>query len=362
MDTLFSRTQIVFLLLLALGISNHVLILPHLLQKAGRDAWLSVIIGYGVLVLWSMLLYRVLKSMRGQSLKSWLNGRGGAISYGLIGGSVLLYFLLAGAIIIYDTTKNVTIYFLPRTPSTITILSFVLLTYWAAQAGLKTLVYMAALLLPLVWLLGMGVAIFTMDSKDYGLLQPVLAEGWSAPMAGSMIAVGGSFDLLVLLLLQHRMNKPIHYAMLLVVITLLAGLILGPTVGAIAAFGPVQAGNLRFPPFEQWRLVMIGHYISHVDFLAAFQLMAGSVVRAGLCLHVLVEALELRKPAMKQAVLITVLFLMALPALLEVSDITIQSWLHQYYYKSSLIWGAVVTATLFAASYVRGRREVKRDG
>lgn len=47
-------------------------------------------------------------------------------------------------------------------------------------------------------------------------------------------------------------------------------------MGAISAFGPNVAATLRFPPLEQWRLITLGNYITHLDFLAVFQLLAGS--------------------------------------------------------------------------------------
>ncbi|RJE89715.1 spore gernimation protein GerXB [Paenibacillus sp. 1011MAR3C5] len=351
MDFSFSRTQIVFLMILTVGISNHVLIIPKLVQTAGRDAWVSIAIGYGVLIVWSVMLYRILKSMRQDSFSDWLKMKIGKFGYALIGGSMLLYFLIAGMMIIYDTTKNVSIYFLPSTPSIVVIACFMFIAFSAARTGLRTLIYLSALLLPIVWLLGMGVSWMTMNSKDYGILQPLMAEGLPAQLGGGTIVVGGSFDLIILLLLQHRMNKPLNYLTIFILLTILIGLILGPTIGSITAFGPIEASNLRFPAFEQWRLVTLGEYISHVDFLAAFQLLSGSVVRAGVCIYVLSEVVVIRKPKPRQIALFSGTLLMSLPALLQVSDIWMQKVIHDYFYNYALIWGMAVTLVLFALTY-----------
>lgn len=356
MDISFSRTQIVFLMILTVGISNHVLIIPHLLQSAGRDAWVSIALGYGVLIVWSVMLYRILKSMRTYSFSDWLKQKGGMVGYVLIGGSTLLYFLIAGMMIIYDTTKNVSIYFLPNTPSVAVIVCFILIAFSAARSGLRTLVFMSALLLPIVWMLGMGVSWMTMRSKDYGILQPFLVEGLSAHMAGATIVIGGSIDLMILLLVQHKMNKPVNYLSIFILLTILIGLILGPTVGTITAFGPIEASNLRFPAFEQWRLVTLGEYISHVDFLAAFQLLAGSLIRAGVCIHVLSEVLVISKPKPRQIALLIGTLLMSIPALLQVSDIWMQQVIHGYFYQYSMVWGLTVTFVLFVLTYVSRRK------
>ena len=44
----FLGMQLFFVLILYIGISNHVLIMPHLLSAGKRDAWVSVLISYGM--------------------------------------------------------------------------------------------------------------------------------------------------------------------------------------------------------------------------------------------------------------------------------------------------------------------------
>nr|WP_306220266.1 endospore germination permease [Cohnella sp. WQ 127256] len=348
--------QILFLLLLSLGISNHVLIIPHLLQAAKRDAWFSILIAYLALIVWSLFLYLILKSMRKLSFTDWLMGRAGKLGTWIISGFFVLYLLAAGIMIVFDTTMNVNIYLLPDTPNFIVILCFIFLSYSAASSGLKTLVYMSTMLLPTVWLLGIGVSVMTASSKDYGMLRPFLKEGFGSELFGGVIVFGGSIDLFVLLLIQHKMSKPMNYTTLFLLLTLLVGLILGPTLGATAVFGPYQAANLRFPAFEQWRLVMIGSNISHVDFLAAFQLMAGSILRTGLMIHLLCELIGGRSPLHRQTVMIIGAAILSIPSLLEFSDIKMQGIIHNYFYTYSLWFGVIFTAVLFMITFVPQRK------
>jgi hypothetical protein len=199
----------------------------------------------------------------------------------------------------------------------------------------------------------MGVSIMTMGNKDYGMLFPVFTEGMDPSIRGGALVFGGSMDLLVLLLLQHKADKPLNYGTVFVLLTILAGLIMGPTVGSTAAFGPSQAGNMRFPAFEQWRLVMIGNQISHVDFLAAFQLMAGSMTRTALVIHLLATLLGSRFPRFRLAIALICTVVMSLPSLLTVSDIRMQELIHAYFYTSSLWFGLALTAVLLVAAYMR---------
>ncbi|MEK3722529.1 endospore germination permease [Paenibacillus sp. FSL H8-0034] len=356
MEATFSRRQILFMLLLSLGISNHVFIIPHLIQAAGRDSWFSILLGYVVLLGWSLILYLVLKSMRATTFKDWLKERIGKFGCWLVCGALVLYLLILGMLIIFDTTRNINIYLLPRTPNAVVVLSFVLISYSAARSGLKTIVYMSTVLLPIVWLLGIGISMLTLKSKDYGIMLPFFVEGIGPNLHGGVIVVGGSVELLVLLLLQHKMSKPISYGAMFVLLTLLVGLIAGPTLGSLSAFGPSEAGNLRFPAFEQWRLVMIGDYISHVDFLAVFQLMAGSVTRSALLLHLLSELIIGRYPKFRQIVLGCFTALVSIPSLMQISDITMQEMVHRYFYKFSFIFGITMLAALYVFSFIPKRK------
>ncbi|WP_171654932.1 endospore germination permease [Paenibacillus foliorum] len=356
MESTFSRRQILFMLLLSLGISNHVFIIPHLIQAAGRDSWFSILLGYVVLLGWSLILYLVLKSMRAKTFNEWLKERIGIFGCWLVCGVLVLYLLILGILIIFDTTRNINIYLLPRTPNAVVVLSFMLVSYSAARSGLKTIVYMSTVLLPIVWLLGIGISLFTMRSKDYGIIHPFFVEGIGPNLHGGVIVFGGSIELLVLLLLQHKMSKPINYGTMFVLLTLLVGLIAGPTLGSLSAFGPSEAGNMRFPAFEQWRLVMIGDYISHVDFLAVFQLMAGSVTRSALLLHLLSELIIGRFPRFRQTVVGCCAALVSIPSLMQISDTTMQEAIHRYFYTFSFIFGIAMLAALYVFSFIPKRK------
>src|SRR5690606_17674427 len=127
MDESFSRLQIIFLMLISIGISNHVLILPHLLQAAGRESWLTIMFGYVLLIIWSIFLYLIIKSMRNTSIQDWVEERAGKIGSLIIRGGITLFLIAAGMIIVFDTTITVGIYFLPKTHPYIIILTYIFL-------------------------------------------------------------------------------------------------------------------------------------------------------------------------------------------------------------------------------------------
>ncbi|MFR9721672.1 hypothetical protein ACL00X_20305, partial [Aeromonas diversa] len=70
-------------------------------------------------------------------------------------------------------------------------------------------------------------------------------------------------------------------------------LTLGPTIGAIAEFGPFVAAKQRYPAFEEWRLVSIGRYIEHLDFLSVYQWFVGAFIRLSLLCFLTPDVLQI---------------------------------------------------------------------
>ena len=63
---------------------------------------------------------------------------------------------------------------------------------------------------------------------------------------------------------------------------ILMGLTMGPTIGAITEFGPIEAAKQRYPAYEEWGLGSIGRFIEHFDFLSIYQWLTGAFIRVGL--------------------------------------------------------------------------------
>jgi spore germination protein KB len=348
----FSRRQLFFVLVLFIGISNHVLIMPHLLTAGKRDAWICVLVSYGFLLVWGFILYLIMKkNQQGLYLYDWIRARSGVFVSRIFIGFLMVYVFSISAISFYDLIQSINIYFLPRTPSFFVMLPFLLICVWSAYSGLKSIVSISAILLPIVWLLGIFVAWFTMPEKDYSYLFPVLVSGYDPIIKGSIIILGGSADLLVLLLLQHHLKKSFTYFHLFFLITILAGLILGPTMGSLSAFGPEVASDMRFPAFEQWRLISLGEYISHVDFLAVFQLLSGEIIRVSLGLYLLGDMLKGHKQSSRRKhVLVVSAILFGMLSIIPLSDMWMQKMIGKYFYPAAFLSAMFISLALLVIS------------
>lgn len=354
----FSRLQILFVILLFSGISNHVLIIPHLLGVSKRDAWVCILISYAILLIWAKIYSLIFsKNKERQPLHVWLQMKSGKLPSRMILSLFFIFILLIGFITFYDLIVSVKIYFLPMTPIAYLVIPFLLLCIWAAGTGFKTIVYASAVILPIIWALGHFVAMTTMEQKDYSYLLPLFADDEASLLRGIVIILAGSVDLIILFLLQQYFNKPISYLYLVIVITLLIGLTIGPTIGSIAAFGPNIAATLRFPAFEQWRLVTLGVHISHVDALAVFQLVCGAIIRVSLCLYLLPTVINIKSVLHRRIFITLTASIYALFMFFHLSDIWMQTVLRNYFYPFISLLGIGITFALFIISYFP-KREV----
>lgn len=133
-------------------------------------------------------------------------------------------------------------------------------------AGIRSMAISSGFLLPLVMLFGIFIAITNTSVKEPQLLFPLLADGYEPVIKGGIYTLSGLLEIYLVILLQPFSQARIKFGQLLVLLIILIGLILGPLTAAIMEFGPTEAVTYRYPAYEQWRILKIGEYISHLDF------------------------------------------------------------------------------------------------
>ncbi|MCR2802467.1 GerAB/ArcD/ProY family transporter [Paenibacillus soyae] len=278
------------ILALSVGLINHVLIGPLLLDAAGRDAWLAVFVSLGLILPWGLIPFmNLLNKLKHKRIDYWLKDRLPPFLVWLIMAYFLLImFMIATETLVVTTSWSGTTY-LPRTPNVVLCLVFVCLCMYAALNGLRTIAFMSCILIPFVVLLGDFVMTTNMPHKDYRYLLPMLENG-AMPVIKAVVYLLTSFsELFYILLFQHHLSGSYNRKHMLVLVLFLALLALGPVAGAIAEFGPVEAEKMRYPAFSQWRLVSIGKYFEHVDFFAIYQWLSGALIRTSLAIYLILE-------------------------------------------------------------------------
>ncbi|RXZ76679.1 spore gernimation protein [Paenibacillaceae bacterium] len=334
-----------FVLILSVGIVNHVMVIPILLGTAHRDAWLAVLFCLPILAVWLFFVYLIMKNTGQERLTDWLKAKtGSAVTWGVRCLAILLLFSI-GASSLRDTAAWTVAAYLPNTPLILITLVTVGLCATAAVSGLRSLSITSSILFPFVVTLGFFVAFANVKFKDHSLLLPMLQHGMSSVWQGMIYVGGGLSEIILLLFIQQKVGGRIRYWHLILLGFFLAGLTLGPTMASISEFGPFEAAKQRMPAYEQWRLLSIGDFIEHLDFLSIFQWMCGSFVRITLAMYLTVELLNLHKPTHRYIAISVISLSWTIATLLQMRDNHFIHYMKYIHFPAMLLFA--VSFTLF---------------
>ena len=245
-------------MILTVGLMNHVLVIPPLLEVARRDAWLTIVVITPPYLLWCFLLHLVMNNIQQAPLITWLQEQFGPVFTWVVRVWFIFYLFMMAAITLKETTTWTKVSYLNRTPIFVLAIALLLVSYFAARWGFRAITISSGILLPFVILFGDFVMSANLPKKNYSLMFPILENGWETIIHSAIFVTGGLAELCIILLFQHKLKSRLRLGTFMIIGLFLVVLILGPVTGAIAEFGPFEAADLRYPAYEEWRLVSIG--------------------------------------------------------------------------------------------------------
>lgn len=359
-----SILHVVFLSMTVIGLKNHVTILPPLLEAVGRDAWMSVILATAYTIPWLFLLLYIHKSSGSQSIKSMLE-----IGFGKWVSTIALYvisifLLVMSAFTMRETLQWVKVTFLPETPIFLLLFVFTLLCILLVTTNLQTIAMVNVLVLFGVVVLGFFVAFVNIPVKDHELLRPFFEHGLEPIIKGSVYPASGFVELLLLLFLQHQFKDKIRWYHFAIMLFLLTGLTLGPLIGAITEFGPMEAAKQRYPAYEEWGIATLGRFLEHMDFFSIYQWLTGAFIRVGFLLFVAVSLLGLEKNKKRVWIAVAPAFLLVCFGLSFLSEPQFLELKGDYFLVATFIFFFLLAFFLaFAATRAKKRmKKIERKG
>ena len=108
-----SIVQVSLLIMTAIGLKNHVTVIPHLLAASKRDAWLTVIFALVVIILWSILLVYIHKSTKPDNLFDWIEKQFGKKTKWILSVPTSLVFVLLATVSIKEVIAWTKVTYLP---------------------------------------------------------------------------------------------------------------------------------------------------------------------------------------------------------------------------------------------------------
>ncbi|MFL0504902.1 endospore germination permease [Ureibacillus sp. 179-F W5.1 NHS] len=294
-----SLLHVVFLVMTFIGLKNHVTILPPILETAKRDGWASVILAAFIIFPLLFLIIYIQNKSNQQPMKQWLREKIGPTGSTILLYSIVIFLLISAAFTMRETILWISATFLPQTPPIFLLTIYIILCFLLVSKNILTIVIVNGFVLFFVVIFGFFVAITNLQVKDYSYLLPLFENGFTPIAKSIFFPASGFIELFLLLFLHHYFKQKMKWYHLAIMLFILMGLTLGPLMGAITLFGPEEAAKQRYPAFEEWGLVSIGAFITHMDFLSIYQWLTGTFIRVGLLLFIAADILNITEDSKK---------------------------------------------------------------
>ena len=256
--------QLSFLLITLVIATADVFLPAFVAQEAGRDSWLSVILGTLIaLITVSIILALGLRYPDKTIIQYSSEILGKPI--GLLISILYIYFLL-------ENTRGVTrelgelfvIAFNPDAPMFIYNAVVVAVAAYAVLKGLEVIARVNQLLLPIGLGILLFVSMFNIPNMDFNNFLPVLYDGFKPVIRGSFLIKSYLLEVVVVLQLIPFVSKKDKIRRNTLIAVILLGLSLMVGTLTIAVFGPVTK-NFLFPALEFVRYAGTGQFFRNLD-------------------------------------------------------------------------------------------------
>lgn len=349
------------ILMMSNGLMNHVILIPILLGVSGRDSWIAALADIPPLLVWLGMLTWFLRAKGERPLFEWIlssMGRPVAIFVTSLTG---IYILISAYFTLNETINWTVASYLPETSQFLLALGLVLVSAITAKYGLQTIAIVAGILLPVVVLLGFFVAGSNIPNKDYARLFPLFETGLSPLWRGMTFSGAAFMELFSILLISEHVSSKIKFRHMAVIGLIMVGLTVGPLTAGIAEFGSIEAARLRYPAFEEWKLVSFRRYLEHLDTLSIYQWLTGAFIRIAFALYLICNLIHARKPRLTNALLAVLSAVLVVGTLIPLSDYK-ELWLFAHVtFPASFVLLLALTAFFTCLSLMNGKERDVRE-
>jgi len=276
-----SRLQFIFLLMWVVMGTGYLTLPAAIAGFVGSDGWMVPLFFLLSCLVMAAVVALFLKSFPGKTLVEGLVdafGRWLGVAAGLW---VLLWFYLILCTIVREVVLFINVAVLTRFPSYVTAALMVVALGYAVSQGVEVLGRLAQLITPVVALITIILLALAQQHSNPGNLLPVLANGWTPVLRGSVPTTVYAMELAVALLGVPIVGKPrqIPRDLLLASLVLaIAGLLIELTV--ILVLGP-SVSHLNFPILEVVRTIEYGDFLGRFDALYVMSVVVTIFLKLG---------------------------------------------------------------------------------
>lgn len=268
-----------FAMVMTLPIMGHEVMVPFLLQTAGRDAWLSVLVSLPIALLMIIAIWRIKLQVRSTPFRQWMKQQfGPMISHALVIVMGLYLFFLSCSSIAF-LSDFIKINFYPDTPLIALIVFFSAGCFYGILKGSNIILSTTIILGFSTLITGLSITFIVTPLKDFRNLLPILEYGMSPVFWGAWLVVSMWTELLFLLIIPIKKedNNKINQ-LWLVNISLQTLMMIAPIIGVITIFGLGFATSLTYPSEETLRGIHL-FVVDRFDVYGLLLMTLGTYVR-----------------------------------------------------------------------------------
>lgn len=277
-----TKWETFYLLVVTLPIMGHVVLLPMVINIAGRDSWMSSLIAFMIGIIYVWILYHLRSMYPKGSVRKSINLMLGNLMARLTFLTLMIYFIFLTALSISSLVDMVNVVFLPETPLWALIISFLILSMYGATKDVKGIALTAGIVLFVVMFTGHSITFINFRDRDLFDILPLLEYGWKPVFIGAILLSNVWIEMLFLLVIPLKNNQE-KGLLIIWIIGVFANVImmLSTMSGTIMTFGLGQAEQFIYPALEIIRIIDID-FIDRLDVYALILMMFGSYIRGSL--------------------------------------------------------------------------------
>src|SRR5690625_2995925 len=170
---MLSKWETFFLLILTLPILGHVVILPLMIDVAGRDAWISIFLSLPFAFLFALSIYFIKVKYSDKNIKEIFTIILGEKLGKALMFILMIYFLFITVISFSTFVDFVYILFLPDTPPIAIIIWFLIFIMYGSSRRMKGIALTAGVLAFVALTTGNTITLLDTQLKEWGHLEPV---------------------------------------------------------------------------------------------------------------------------------------------------------------------------------------------
>ncbi len=283
-----STYQAATLLTITMLATSILLVPSNVASEAGRDAWLSFILGTLLGMLTALLAAALAQKHGNAGFHAIAEKVMGSLPGKLLGLLYLAFYLLLTASLIREFASFMATAFMPLTPISVFVLLFTVSCICTAYLGLEVIARLSEIVLPVIVFFLLLILFLQSDQYELSALLPLLRTPPENILRGAFVFWGWSGQVFFLLLLYPYLEKPGQ--------ALKASLIAVSIVGFFLTAGAFSLETvLQYPLTERTvfallafvRLInLTGFLLERVDAVVIVIWVAGAFVKASFMLHI----------------------------------------------------------------------------